>query len=286
VYLMRIGEFGSERPVARVDDQTYVDVSDLTPDIDEAFLGSGGLARIAPVVEERIAAGRVASFAGERIGAPIARPHQILCIGLNYSDHAAETGQPVPDEPILFTKSPNTLIGPFDDVRIPRGSTKPDWEVELGIVIGRRCSYLESPEAAKGAIAGYCVVNDVSERAFQMEHNGQWSKGKSAETFNPAGPWLVTPDEIDDVLTLDMYLDVSGVRRQTGTTATMIFDPYFIVHYLSQFLVMEPGDLINTGTPPGVGMGHKPPVWLQPGDVMELGIAGLGVQRQNVVAPR
>jgi 2,4-diketo-3-deoxy-L-fuconate hydrolase len=286
VYLMRIGEFGSERPVARVDDQTYVDVSDLTPDIDEAFLGSGGLARIAPVVEERIAAGRVASFAGERIGAPIARPHQILCIGLNYSDHAAETGQPVPDEPILFTKSPNTLIGPFDDVRIPRGSTKPDWEVELGIVIGRRCSYLESPEAAKGAIAGYCVVNDVSERAFQMEHNGQWSKGKSAETFNPAGPWLVTPDEIDDVLALDMYLDVSGVRRQTGTTATMIFDPYFIVHYLSQFLVMEPGDLINTGTPPGVGMGHKPPVWLQPGDVMELGIAGLGVQRQNVVAPR
>jgi 2-keto-4-pentenoate hydratase/2-oxohepta-3-ene-1,7-dioic acid hydratase in catechol pathway len=186
----------------------------------------------------------------------------------------------------LFTKSPNTIIGPYDDVRIPRGSTKPDWEVELGIVIGKRCSYLDSPADARDAIAGYCVVNDVSERAFQMDHNGQWSKGKSAETFNPAGPWLVTPDEIDDVLGLEMFLDVSGVRRQTGSTATMIFDPYFIVHYLSRFLVMEPGDLINTGTPPGVGMGHKPPVWLQPGDVMELGIAGLGAQRQHVVAPR
>jgi 2,4-diketo-3-deoxy-L-fuconate hydrolase len=286
VYLMRIGEFGSEKPVARIDDETYVDLADVVADFDEAFFGSGGLERIAPIVAERVAAGHVTPFEGERIGAPIARPHQILCIGLNYSDHAAETGQPVPAEPILFTKSPNTLIGPNDDVRIPRGSTKPDWEVELGIVIGRRCSYLDSPAAAKDVIAGYCVVNDVSERAFQMDHNGQWSKGKSAETFNPAGPWLVTPDEIDDVLALDMHLDVSGVRRQTGSTATMIFDPFFIVHYLSQFLVMEPGDLINTGTPPGVGMGHKPPVWLQPGDVMEIGIAGLGVQRQNVVAPR
>ncbi len=286
MYLMRIGEFGAEKPVARVDDQLYVDLSDIVPDIDEAFLGSGGLSRIAPVVADRIAKGQVTAFAGERIGAPFARPHQILCIGLNYSDHAAETGQAVPAEPILFTKSPNTLIGPNDDVRIPRGSTKPDWEVELGVVIGRRCSYLDSPDEARDAIAGFCVVNDVSERAFQMDHNGQWSKGKSAETFNPAGPWLVTPDEIDDVLALDMHLDVSGVRRQTGTTSTMIFDPYLIVHYLSQFLVMEPGDLINTGTPPGVGMGHKPPVWLQPGDVMELGITGLGVQRQNVLAPR
>ena len=286
MYLMRIGEFGAEKPVARVDDQLYVDLSDVVPDIDEAFLGSGGLSRIAPVVADRIAKGQVTAFAGERIGAPFARPHQILCIGLNYSDHAAETGQAVPDEPILFTKSPNTLIGPNDDVRIPRGSTKPDWEVELGVVIGRRCSYLDSPDEARDAIAGFCVVNDVSERAFQMDHNGQWSKGKSAETFNPAGPWLVTPDEIDDVLALDMHLDVSGVRRQTGTTSTMIFDPYVIVHYLSQFLVMEPGDLINTGTPPGVGMGFDPPVWLAPGDVMELGITGLGVQRQNVLAPR
>ena len=286
MYLMRIGAAGAEKPVARVDDQTYVDLSDVVDDFDEAFFGGGGLARIAPIVAERQAAGAVTRFAGERIGAPFARPHQILCIGLNYSDHAAETGQAVPSEPILFTKSPNTLIGPNDDVRIPRGSTKPDWEVELGVVIGRRCSYLGSVEEAREAIAGFCIVNDVSERAFQMDHNGQWSKGKSAETFNPAGPWLVTPDEIDDVLNLDMHLDVSGVRRQTGTTSTMIFDPYFIVHYLSQFLVMEPGDLINTGTPPGVGMGFKPPVWLQPGDVMELGISGLGSQRQMVLAPR
>jgi 2,4-didehydro-3-deoxy-L-rhamnonate hydrolase len=285
VYLMRIGGVGAERPVVRVDDATYVDVSDVVRDFDEAFFGADGLTTLAPVVAERRAAGTVSVFAGERIGAPFARPHQILCIGLNYSDHAAETGQQVPAEPILFTKSPNTLIGPNDDVRIPRGSTKPDWEVELGIVIGRRTSYLESVEDAATAIAGYCVVNDVSERAFQMERGGQWCKGKSAETFNPAGPWLVTPDEIADVNALGMWLDVSGVRRQTGSTATMVFDPYFLVHHLSQFMVLEPGDLINTGTPPGVGLGFKPPVWLQPGDVMELGIDGLGSQRQIVLAP-
>jgi len=283
---MRIGSAGRERPVARIDDTTYVDLSDVVTDFDEAFFGSGGLERIRPIVAERAAAGQVSAFAGERIGAPIARPHQILCIGLNYRDHAAETGQAVPDEPILFTKSPNTLVGPDDDVRIPRGSTKPDWEVELGIVIGRRTSYLDSVDEARDAIAGYCVVNDVSERAFQMERGGQWSKGKSAETFNPCGPWLVTPDEIADVLDLDMWLDVSGIRRQTGNTRTMVFDPYVLVHHLSQFMVLEPGDLINTGTPPGVGLGHTPPVWLQPGDVMTLGIAGLGTQRQLVVGPR
>jgi 2,4-didehydro-3-deoxy-L-rhamnonate hydrolase len=286
VYLMRIGPRGAEQPVARIDDETYVDLSDLVDDFDEAFFAGGGVDRIRPVVSERAAAGMVSRFAGERIGAPIARPHQILGIGLNYRDHAAETGQPVPNEPILFNKAPNTLIGPNDDVRIPRGSTKPDWEAELGVVIGRRTSYLDSVHEARDAIAGYTVVNDVSERAFQTERGGQWVKGKSAETFNPAGPWLVTPDEIDDVLALDLWLTVNGVRRQTGSTATMIFDPYFIVHYLSQFLVLEPGDLINTGTPPGVGMGFTPPVWLQPGDVMELGITGLGSQRQNVLEPR
>jgi 2,4-diketo-3-deoxy-L-fuconate hydrolase len=286
MYLMRIGAPGAEKPVARLDEATYVDLSDVVPDLDEEFFGGGGVDRIRPVVAERAAAGEVSRFAGERIGAPIARPHQILCIGLNYRDHAAETGQAVPDEPILFTKSPNTLIGPDDDVRIPRGSTKPDWEVELGIVIGRRTSYLDSVAQARDAIAGFCVVNDVSERAFQMERGGQWVKGKSAETFNPAGPWLVTPDEIDDVLALDMWLDVNGVRRQTGNTKTMIFDPFVIVHYLSQFLVLEPGDLINTGTPPGVGLGFDPPIWLRPGDVMELGIDGLGAQRQHVVGPR
>ncbi|MGW3571911.1 fumarylacetoacetate hydrolase family protein [Streptomyces sp. NPDC000941] len=286
MYLMRIGAPGAEKPVARVDDETYVDLSDVVTDFDEAFFGSGGIDRVRPVVAERAAAGRVSRFAGERVGAPIARPHQILCIGLNYRDHAAESGMPVPDEPILFTKSPNTLIGPHDDVRIPRGSAKSDWEVELGIVIGRRTSYLDSVEEARAAIAGYVVVNDVSERAFQLERGGQWAKGKSAETFNPAGPWLATTDEIDDVLALDMWLDVNGVRRQTGSTKTMVFDPYFIVHYLSQFLVLEPGDLINTGTPPGVGMGLTPPVYLQPGDVMELGIKQLGTQRQHVLGPR
>jgi 2,4-didehydro-3-deoxy-L-rhamnonate hydrolase len=286
VYLMRIGAPGAEKPVARIDDETYVDLSDTVTDFDERFFGSGGLDRVRPLVAERVAAGRVARFAGERVGAPFARPHQILCIGLNYRDHAAESGMPVPDEPILFTKSPNTLIGPNDDVRVPRGSTKTDWEVELGIVIGRRTAYLESVEEARDAIAGYVVVNDVSERGFQLERGGQWAKGKSAETFNPAGPWLATADEIDDVLALDMWLDVNGVRRQTGSTKTMIFDPYFIVHYLSQFLVLEPGDLINTGTPPGVGMGLTPPTYLRPGDVMELGIRHLGVQRQRVVAPR
>jgi 2,4-diketo-3-deoxy-L-fuconate hydrolase len=284
--LMRIGDVGAERPVVRISEESYVDVSDVVRDFNEDFFGSGGLDSLRPIIAKRIEVGALTSFAGERIGSPIARPHQILCIGLNYSDHAAETGQPVPSEPILFTKSPNTLIGPNDDVRIPRGSTKTDWEVELGIVIGKRASYLNNMDQARDAIAGFTVVNDVSERAFQIERGGQWSKGKSAETFNPAGPWLVTPDEIDDVLKLDMWLDVNGVRRQTGSTSTMIFDPYFIVHYLSQFLVLEPGDLINSGTPPGVGMGMKPPVWLNPGDVMTLGIGGLGSQRQNVIAPR
>jgi 2,4-didehydro-3-deoxy-L-rhamnonate hydrolase len=286
MYLMRLGPVGSERPVVRMDDSHYLDVSDVVEDFDEAFFGSGGLTRLAEAVRERSTTEQLQEFGEERIGAPIARPHQILCIGLNYSDHAAETGAAVPDEPILFTKSPNTLIGPNDDVRIPRGSTKLDWEVELGVVIGQRTSYLDSVDDARAAIAGYVVVNDVSERAFQIERGGQWSKGKSAETFNPAGPWLVTPDEIDDVRNLRMWLDVSGVRRQNGSTSTMIFDPYFVVHYLSQFLVLEPGDLIDTGTPPGVGMGMRPQVWLKAGDVMELGIEGLGSQRQTVVPAR
>ena len=286
MYLMRLGPIGSERPVVRIDDSHYVDVSDVVDDFDETFFGSNGLPRLAEIVQERTAAEQLQEFGGERIGAPITRPHQILCIGLNYSDHAAETGAAVPDEPIMFTKSPNTLVGPNDDVRIPRGSTKLDYEVELGVVIGSRTSYLDAVEQARSAIAGYLVVNDVSERAFQIERGSQWSKGKSAETFNPAGPWLVTPDEIDDVRDLRMWLDVSGVRRQNGSTSTMIFDPYFIVHYLSQFLVLEPGDLINTGTPPGVGMGMQPPVWLKAGNVIELGIEGLGSQRQTVVPAR
>jgi len=221
-----------------------------------------------------------------RLGACVGKVGKMICIGLNYSDHAAESGMQVPPEPVIFMKATSAICGPNDDVEIPRKGEKTDWEVELGIVIGKRTSYLDSVDEAKDVIAGYVLVNDVSERAFQLERGGQWSKGKSAETFNPAGPWLVTPDEVPDVLDLGMWLDVNGVRRQTGSTSTMIFDPYFIVHHLSQFMVLEPGDLINTGTPPGVGMGFTPQVWLQPGDVMELGIDGLGVQRQQVLAPR
>ena len=283
--LMRIGVAGQERPAVRIGDDSYIDVSDVVTDFDERFFGGGGLQSLRTVVTERQAADQVAKFQGERIGAPVARPHQLVCIGLNYSDHAAETGQAVPDEPIVFNKSPNTLVGPNDAVRIPRGSTKPDWEVELGVVIGTRSSYLRDEAEAAAAIAGYVLVNDVSERAFQMERGGQWVKGKSAETFNPCGPYLVTPDEIPDVLDLRMWLDVNGVRRQDGSTATMLFSPTYIVWYLSQFMVLEPGDLIDTGTPPGVGMGFTPPIWLRPGDVIELGIDRLGTQRQEVLAP-
>jgi 2,4-didehydro-3-deoxy-L-rhamnonate hydrolase len=285
VQLMRIGEAGRERPAVRVGGESYVDVGDVVTDFDERFFAAGGPESLRPVVAERQAAGQVTALSGQRVGAPIARPHQILCIGLNYSDHAAETGQAVPDEPIVFNKSPNTLVGAHDPVRIPRGSAKTDWEVELGIVIGTRSRYLRNEEEAAAAMAGYVVVNDVSEREFQLERGGQWVKGKSAETFNPCGPWLVTPDEIPDVLGLRMWLDVNGVRRQQGSTATMLFSPAHIVWYLSQFMVLEPGDLINTGTPPGVGMSFTPPIWLQPGDVMELGVERLGTQRQEVLAP-
>jgi len=280
--LMRLGEPGLERPVVRLDEQTYVDVSDAVDDVDGALLASG-MDGLRALVADRVAAGSVTTFGHERVGPPIARPHQILCIGLNYADHAAEAGQPVPEEPIVFTKAPNTLVGPDDDVHIPRTSTSTDWEVELGVVVGRRCRYLDDLAAARESIAGFVVVNDVSERDFQLHRGGQWVKGKSAQTFNPCGPWLATPDELGDTSGLGLWLDVNGRRRQTGSTASMIFDPVFLVHYLSQFMVLEPGDLINTGTPPGVGMGQSPPQYLVAGDVMELGIDGLGRQRQRVV---
>lgn len=287
--LMRLGDEGQERPVVRVDDTHYIDVSSDIDDYDSAFFAGGGLERLREILEAQTRTPM--PFVGahghtERIGAPIARPHQILCVGLNYSDHAAETGATVPPEPIIFNKAPNTLVGPYDGLRIPRGSTKTDWEVEMGIVVGKRASYLESAAEAHDAIAGYVLVNDVSERDFQLERSGQWVKGKSAETFNPAGPWLATGDELPGVTNLRMWLDVNGERKQTGSTSTMVFDPLFIVQYLSQFMVLEPGDLINTGTPPGVGMGQKPPQYLRPGDVVELGIEHLGSQRQVVLEPR
>jgi len=278
--LVRVGPAGSETPGALLSDDTFVDLSDVVEDFNEAFFASGAIATLPAIIAARTGE----PLDGRRFGAPIARPHQILCIGLNYSDHAAETWQAVPAEPILFTKSPNTLIGPNDDVLIPRGSEKTDWEVELGIVIGRHSSYLVDEVEAAASIAGYVLVNDVSERAWQIERSGQWSKGKSAPTFNPAGPYLVTPDEIENVLELHMTLDVDGKRRQDGSTSTMIFSPSFIVHYLSQFMALEPGDLINTGTPPGVGLGQNPPTYLHGGEIMTLAITGLGTQTQNVIA--
>ncbi|CAN5482001.1 fumarylacetoacetate hydrolase family protein [soil metagenome] len=279
--LMRLGLRGAERPFVRVGPDRHIDVGDVIADFGEGFFAAGGPALLTDVVAQRHEAAE--PLDGRRVGAPIARPHQLLCIGLNYRDHAVEAGMPIPDEPIVFTKAPNTLVGPDDDVHIPRGSVKTDWEVELGIVIGRRCRYLADEDAARDAIAGYVMVNDVSEREFQLERGGQWVKGKSAATFNPCGPVLVTPDELGDVGDLAMWLDVNGQRRQDGSTATMLFGPAFLVHYLSQFMVLEPGDLINTGTPPGVGMGADPPTYLRAGDVMELGIAGLGSQRQRVI---
>jgi 2,4-diketo-3-deoxy-L-fuconate hydrolase len=281
--LVRLGPAGRETAGVLVDDDTFVDLADVVGDFDERFFGSGALATLGDIVSERVAAGRTESVGGRRFGAPFARPHQILCIGLNYSDHAAETGQAVPAEPILFTKSPNTLVGPDDDILIPRGSVKTDWEIELGIVMGRRASYLADEAEAAASIAGYVLVNDVSERGWQMERGGQWSKGKSAPTFNPAGPYLVTPDEVGDVFDLDMRLEIDGTVRQNGSTATMIFGPAFIVHYLSQFLVLEPGDLINTGTPPGVGLGMKPPLYLHGGETLALSITRLGTQTQHVI---
>ena len=208
---------------------------------------------------------------------------KFLCIGLNYSDHAAETGSVVPSEPILFTKATSAIIGPDDAVEIPRGSVKTDWEVELGIVIGKPAKYVSEAEAMDH-IAGWCLINDISEREFQLERQGTWDKGKGCDTFGPIGPWLVTRDELADPTNLGMWLDVNGHRYQNGSTATMVFGPAMLVSYISQFMSLQPGDIISTGTPPGVGLGQKPPVFLKSADVMELGITGLGVQRQRVVA--
>lgn len=281
----RIGSFGEETPVAITGPDRFVDISGVTRDIDGHFLSSFVTAELEAHVANRIARGFEQRIAGNRLGAPIARPHQIICIGLNYADHAAESGMTVPDEPIVFNKAPNTLVGPNDDILMPRASRKADWEVELGVVIGKSCRYLGDPRDAADAIAGYAVVNDVSEREFQLERGGQWVKGKSCETFNPCGPWLVTPDEIPDVQDLNMLLNVNGERMQTGSTRTMIFGVHYLIWYLSQFMVLEPGDLINTGTPPGVGMGKKPERYLSAGDVIDLEIEFLGTQKQTVKAP-
>jgi len=282
--LIRVGNYGAERPGVLVAEGKYVDVSDLVGDFNEAFFANLDLAALNREVANREAAGAVVELGGSRLGAPIARPHQIICIGLNYADHAAETNTTVPPEPIIFTKSPNTLIGPNDSVRIPKDSTKTDWEVELGVVVGKRARYVESEAAAAAHIAGYMVVNDISEREFQLERQGQWSKGKSSETFNPAGPYLVTADEMPDSSNLAMKLWVNDELKQNSSTSQMVFGPAFLIYYLSQFLVLEPGDLINTGTPPGVGLGHNPPVYLKRGDTMRLEIQGLGSAEQRVIS--
>ena len=279
--LLRVGEAGAERPAAMLDDGTIIDVSSAVGEIDGAWLDGGGVDRLAKTLSE--GTDRFPGVdAGTRIGPPVARPGHIVAIGLNYADHAKEAGMDLPTEPIIFTKAPSSYSGPDDDVLIPRGSTETDWEVELGVVIGRTAEYLPDEATAMEHVAGYCICNDVSERDFQLRHGPTWVKGKSARTFCPTGPWLVTPDEIPDPQSLAMSLTVNGDVRQTGSTATMIFGVAHLVWYTSQFMVLEAGDLIATGTPPGVGMGMKPPVYLKSGDVMELEIEGLGRQRQTL----
>jgi len=273
--LLRHGEFGNEKPGIIDHEGKIRDLSSHIPDINGDSINSESLKKIdainlstLPIVSN-----------DTRLGACVGNVGKFLCIGLNYSDHAAESGLPVPSEPILFSKATSAIVGPNDNVEIPRNSSETDWEVELGIIIGKKAKYINENEAEE-YIAGYCVVNDVSERAFQIKREGQWTKGKSCDTFGPTGPYLVTKDEIPDVQNLKMYLDVNGKRMQDGSTNTMIFSAKHIVYYLSQFMSLNPGDVIATGTPPGVGLGMKPPVFLNAGDTMKLGIEGLGEQNQ------
>lgn len=281
--LCRIGSKGKERPMVAVTGTTFVDVSDVVEDFNPYFFSSGGLDLLKDIVPERLAKGLLLRNFEERIGAPISSPQQIICIGLNYADHAAETGTEIPPEPIIFTKAPNTLVGPNDAIKVPKGSRKTDWEIELGVVIKKQARYLDSPEQASSYIAGYVLVNDVSEREFQLERQGQWTKGKSCETFNPAGPFLATVDELDNILDLSMSLSVNGQNMQNSSTKQMVYTPAFLIHYLSQFMVLEAGDLINTGTPAGVGLGKKPQQFLKAGDLVELEIEGLGRQCQKII---
>jgi len=276
--LLRVGDPGAERPAAFAPDGSVVDVSAVVPDYDHRTLGPASLATVADAVD----AGGLPTvdIRDTRIGAPVARPGKVVCIGLNYRDHAAETGAEIPTEPIVFMKDPWVVAGPHDDVPIPRGSSKTDYEVELAVVIGSAAHYLGSPEEANAHIAGFAVANDVSERAFQLERGGQWDKGKSCEGFNPLGPWLVTPDEFDPS-DAPIRLQVNGVDRQSSRTSQLIFDVPTIVHYLSHFMVLRPGDVVITGTPGGVAMGRPDPKpYLRDGDVVEAEIAGLGRMRQ------
>ena len=276
----RLGPLGAEVPVLQSEGRSY-DLRSLTPDITGDFLAGGGIA----VARAALGEGALPELDGAaslRIGAPVARPGKVVCIGLNYSDHAAETGAAIPAEPVVFMKDPSTVVGPFDTVLIPRLSVKTDWEVELGVVIGSEARYLASPDDADAHIAGYVLSHDVSEREFQLERGGQWDKGKSCETFNPLGPVLVPADEVGDPQNLGLRLWVNGEQRQNGSTATMIFGIRHVVWYLSQFMVLRPGDLINTGTPAGVALGLPGNPYLRAGDVVELEIDGLGRARQEL----
>ena len=280
--LIRFGPAGFERPGVLLRDGRRIDVSGFGEDYSEQFLGGDGLARLARWVADD---GERAPVVGDdvRLGPPIQRPSKIVCVGLNYRDHAKESGMAVPAEPVLFFKSTTAIVGPNDDVIIPKESTKTDWEVELAIVIGQRASYVSESDAEKH-IAGYVLHNDYSERVFQLERGGQWVKGKSCDTFAPLGPFLATPDELGDVHDLRLWLTVNGERKQDGSTRDLVFGVPFLVSYISQFMTLLPGDVISTGTPAGVAMGHKPVRFLQPGDVVELGIDGLGSSRQRLRA--
>ena len=278
--LVRYGATGQEKPGMIEPDGTLRDLSAHVADITGATLGDDSIAKLRTLDPTTLPAVQ----GNPRMGACVGDIGKFMCIGLNYADHAAETGADIPEHPILFMKANSAITGPNDDVVMPRGSTKTDWEVELGVVIGKAAKYV-SEEEALDYVAGYCLCNDVSERHFQTSLTGQWTKGKSCDTFGPTGPWLVTRDEVEDPQNLDMWLDINGKRMQTGNTKTMIFTVAQIISHLSQLFTLHPGDVISTGTPPGVGMGMKPePVYLKDGDVMELSIQGLGVQRQNVRA--
>jgi ureidoglycolate lyase len=278
--LLRYGSVGAEKPGLLDADGNIRDLSDHVSDIDGATFAPATLAKLKALDPARLPLVPGAP----RIGACVGKVGKFICVGLNYADHAAESGMEVPAEPVLFFKATSAICGPDDDIIIPRGSIKTDWEVELGVVIGKEARYIDCEEALDH-IAGYCVINDLSERAFQMERGGQWVKGKSADTFGPIGPWLVTRDEVADPQKLDLWLEVDGHRYQNGNTRTMIFDVPFIVAYISQFMSLQPGDIISTGTPPGVGLGIKPaPVYLKAGQIMRLGIEGLGEQHQRTVA--
>lgn len=274
--LLRYGPKGQEKPGVLDAEGRIRDLSGVVADIDGAVL-AGRLDELRGLDLETLPL----APEGGRIAEPVARVGKFVCIGLNYSDHAAEAGMPIPTEPIIFTKATSAIIGPNDDVLLPPTSQKSDWEVELGVVIGKTARYVPL-EQALDHVAGLCVINDLSEREYQLERGGQWDKGKGCDTFGPFGPWLVTLDEAGDIADLDLWLDVNGERLQTGNTKSLIFDVPYLVHYVSQFMSLQPGDIISTGTPPGVGMGMKPPRYLKEGDVITLGIKGLGEQRQQV----